>query len=495
MNNGTPSVTKCHRKLSFDSSSVLASSASTASDSPHAARQLMEILLQIRDSCGRGLLHKVTNDMSLLKAADLLLQRAQQVDATGQLLHQFLSQTDLESGYTPLHWAILHGQLPVILLLLRFPHERFSQRPMQILSEKHDSDSDGDWEGLTPFRLLSQMQVKTLAKIRLGLPKPRITVPTARSRSQTSRRTSSFSIEDENEDDFGLLRRGMNALAADDLVDDDPDASHWGKVGACEVMAFGSANHPALGLSDTTRNAHQTNRPQRVQEFALAERRDDPAVQVAAAQYHSLILTKHGDVYACGLGKGGRLGAGGGLEQPLPTRVLGALSKRKVVFVAAAENHSLCVTKEGHVYSWGSNRFGQLDASPSTSIRATPARVNDLRRPCVAVAAGDRHSVALSSGGEVFTWGDNSSGQLGRNRKNGIERVDALWNSEKFAIQVAASEQSTVVLIAPSFGGLPVNSVYRYVIRCYLNANLLRLLLIYGSSCAAGAMVILSHLK
>ena len=152
-----------------------------------------------------------------------------------------------------------------------------------------------------------------------------------------------------------------------------------------------------------------------------------------------------------------------------------------MVGVAAAENHSLCVTSHGEVFSWGSNRFGQLgDATGSTSTmacgsRSLPRRVEDLKQhPCVAVAAGEKHSVALSRKGEVYVWGDNTSGQLGVPRRSSIQkvqRVEALWTSltaqnksPKITIAIAAAEQSTLVLTtgSPSSGLNHVNSVYEW---------------------------------
>ena len=453
----------CETTLNTTKSSLRKLSVSdNASPDSNAARRLLEIILQMRDARGRGLLHLVTTDASLLKAAHWLLQRAQQAN----LLNEFISQMDFESGYSPLSWAILQGSLSVILLLLRFPHERLVQRPMQLLSEQQH-DSALDWEGFTPFGLLSELQVKTLAQIRLSLPKPRIVSTATTLNNSRTTRASSFSVDDEQEeaeDNFTVLRQGLSLLTIDDSNNNDDNDLNNG--GGCDVMTFGAAHHAALGVSDTTKNsAHQTNRPQRVQEFALGERRDNSAIQVAAAAHHTLILSKKGHVYACGLGKGGRLGTSGREQStPVPLRVEGSLLKRQVTFVAAAENHSICVTKEGFVFSWGSNRFGQLDASPSTSnIRCLPSRVFELKKPCVAVAAGDRHSVALTRQGEVYTWGDNAAGQLGRNnRKNGIERVAALWSCQRIAIQIAASDQSTLVVIEPSGRGLPVNSVYTW---------------------------------
>jgi alpha-tubulin suppressor-like RCC1 family protein len=87
--------------------------------------------------------------------------------------------------------------------------------------------------------------------------------------------------------------------------------------------------------------------------------------------------------------------------------------------------------------------------------------------PCVAVAAGEKHSVALSQKGEVYVWGDNTSGQLGVPRRSGIQkvqRVEALWNGAqpKIVIAIAAAEQSTLVLTSPTPGLTHVNSIYSW---------------------------------
>ena len=64
------------------------------------------------------------------------------------------------------------------------------------------------------------------------------------------------------------------------------------------------------------------------------------------------------------------------------------------------------------------NSFGQLgypSDGAGTPGRLSPRRVEDLRGSFVlSVAAGDRHTVALTDAGEVYCWGDNRSGQLGR---------------------------------------------------------------------------------
>ena len=240
----------------------------------------------------------------------------------------------------------------------------------------------------------------------------------------------------------------------------------------CEVLTFGRADHCALGVptfttTSSTRGSSSNNssaidkndftssnnstsyKPKRVESFALGELRrgwstspfsssssnkhanvvDSPAVCIAASTHHTLVSTASGQLYSFGYNKSGRLGTGDENHRPLPTRILGSLTNRIVVSIAAATNHSLCSTNCGRVYSWGSNGHGQLGYPTSSSMggsdnndssggcsRLSPRRVEgDIKQSfVVAVAAGDRHSVALTKLGEVYCWGDNKSGQLGQ---------------------------------------------------------------------------------
>ena len=91
----------------------------------------------------------------------------------------------------------------------------------------------------------------------------------------------------------------------------------------------------------------------------------------------------------------------------------------------------------------------------------------------MSVAAGGKHSVAMSQDGEVYVWGDNGAGQLGvsgrtssnNNSFHKVQRVETLWKSSsgrsKKAIAIAASEQSTLVLTVNS-AGFAGNSVYAF---------------------------------
>jgi hypothetical protein len=71
----------------------------------------------------------------------------------------------------------------------------------------------------------------------------------------------------------------------------------------------------------------------------------------------------------------------------------------------------VALKSDGMVWSWGDNSRGQL-GDDTTTDRPTPIQVSGLSG-VTAVAAGNHHTVALKSDGTVWAWGENSKGQLG----------------------------------------------------------------------------------
>lgn len=432
----------------------------------------MQLLLHLRDVKGKTILHSLgSSSKPLLGLSKALMDRAFQLDPA--LYQQFMATPDIESGYTPLHWAVLEANLTAILLFLRGPEPRLTQRPMDVLVHEPAIDA----ERLTPIALLGRLSKPLLKACRESLPKPQLMVMASstkhgrehhhhqQQRQQQNQRSSSFdTFLLEPEDEFADLSHAMQQGLINPVFDmmdctfTQLQQLQQQRQHACEVLTFGRAHHCALGVSD----ANASSRPCRVVEFALAQRHIlASAVMVAAAAHHSLVVTRNGHLYAFGLNKNGRLGTGQDQHVPLPIRISsGGLHKKHVTYVAAAENHSLAVTNDGTVHGWGSNRFGQLGGKGEAN---RPRRLEELKHvTVVAVAAGDKHSVALTLDGQVYTWGDNGSGQLGYCKANGVQRVDGLWKSQRVAMAIAASEQSTLVLCLPSGMGLPVNAVYSW---------------------------------
>jgi hypothetical protein len=77
-----------------------------------------------------------------------------------------------------------------------------------------------------------------------------------------------------------------------------------------------------------------------------------------------------------------------------------------VSMVAAGAAHSLAITGNGSLYTWGSNEFGQLGRVTNGGFQSTPQTVNSFGAVRLKMAsAGDRHSVVLGVDGSVWCWG------------------------------------------------------------------------------------------
>jgi len=121
-------------------------------------------------------------------------------------------------------------------------------------------------------------------------------------------------------------------------------------------------------------------------------------IGIAVGDLNSLVLGDFGTVFSCGGGWEGPLGLGDQASHAClqPVR---ALSSQRVVAVAAGAAHSLAVTKEGSLFTWGWGRYGQLGHGGIES-ETTPRLHAALSAIGVdQVAAGPTHSVATARAG------------------------------------------------------------------------------------------------
>ncbi|KAG0651253.1 BTB POZ domain-containing 1 [Hyphodiscus hymeniophilus] len=144
---------------------------------------------------------------------------------------------------------------------------------------------------------------------------------------------------------------------------------------------------------------------------------------ITLSKLHSAILTTdpEANLYICGFGPGGRLGTGDEVTRFTYTCIEdGGLTGKKVMTVALGRNHTLAVSSDGEIFSWGNNAYGQLGYSlPRPTMKdeepfcSTPRQLfGPLKRETIiGVAASAVHSVAYTST-SLFTWGKNE-GQLG----------------------------------------------------------------------------------
>lgn len=111
-----------------------------------------------------------------------------------------------------------------------------------------------------------------------------------------------------------------------------------------------------------------------------------------------------------------RLGLGDDLgDKDVPTLVRGALANKRVVGVSGSAHVTAAVTSDGLLFAWGRGGDGALGVGDTSSKNSPTLVQGSLRgKRVVAVsAAGDAHVAALTSEGEVYTWGRGLYLQLG----------------------------------------------------------------------------------
>ena len=165
------------------------------------------------------------------------------------------------------------------------------------------------------------------------------------------------------------------------------------------------------GSGDYGRLGHGDNLNQKLPK-AVDVLRDKDVRKFACGARHCIALGSDGTVYSWGYGGDGQLGHGDFQIQTMPT-VVKALQAEGVIDVSCGEKHSLALTSGGDVYSWGDGSLGQLGLGDSRK-QHTPSRIMELAgKMILQCSAGSFHSACVEDTGSVYCWGAGQSGRLG----------------------------------------------------------------------------------
>ncbi|KAI0339735.1 hypothetical protein BDW22DRAFT_1486805 [Trametopsis cervina] len=197
---------------------------------------------------------------------------------------------------------------------------------------------------------------------------------------------------------------------------------------AAELLTWGANRNAALGHGDADDRAF----PDVVSLEPAVPRSVDAHVeerfasvlvkQVVMSKLHTGVVTTEpkANYRSCGFGSGGRLGPGQHTQYNL---VQMAQLPQAIDSVALGQDHTLALTTSGEVLSWGLNRFAQLgyvlDPPVGAGMRSeepiqpVPRKIGaSLSRKVVIGVAACRMASACWTSSEVYTWGTNN-GQLG----------------------------------------------------------------------------------
>ncbi|XP_030471685.1 ultraviolet-B receptor UVR8 isoform X2 [Syzygium oleosum] len=203
---------------------------------------------------------------------------------------------------------------------------------------------------------------------------------------------------------------------------------------AGELYGWGWGRYGNLGLGDRTDRLV----PEKVSAIHL---NGEKMVMVACGWRHSISVSASGALYTFGWSKYGQLGHGN-FEDHLVPHKLEALHGSFVSQISGGWRHTMALTSDGKLYGWGWNKFGQVGVGDNVD-HCAPVQVKFPNEQKVAqVSCGWRHTLAVTEEGNVFSWGRGTNGQLGHGEsvdRNMPKIIDALSADGSSGQQIQSS--------------------------------------------------------
>ena len=185
-----------------------------------------------------------------------------------------------------------------------------------------------------------------------------------------------------------------------------------------------------------------TNRSSPVQTIALGT----SWRQVSGGQFHTAAIKTDGSLWSWGSGGRGQLGDStitSGRSSPIQTIAAGNNWKQ----VACGNSHTAAIKTDGSLWIWGYNNIGQLGDSTLTN-RSSPIQTIAGGNNWKQVACGSQHTAAIKNDGSLWSWGINSSGQLGdstlTNNRSPVQTISG-GNNWKYVFSGCISNHTAAI--------------------------------------------------
>ena len=182
--------------------------------------------------------------------------------------------------------------------------------------------------------------------------------------------------------------------------------------------------------------------------------KDFAVKQMAGGWEHTLALTRDGALYSFGSGyKDSRreilppvLGHGS-TERELSPRQIMTLMDERITYCSCGWDHSMAINEAGELFTWGAGTNGKLGHG-NEECQSIPQKVENLQAYSIVQAEGGcEHTLALTSEGYVFSWGHGDSGRLGHGNSRTEKLPKRIDVFEAPAISIAVGDKYNLVLL------------------------------------------------
>jgi|GEM_PF-4952937 len=165
-------------------------------------------------------------------------------------------------------------------------------------------------------------------------------------------------------------------------------------------------------------------------------------VALSVGWIHTVAINSGGQLWAWGTNSDGQLGDGTTTNRHIPTRIG---TGTNWAAVSAGWWHTVAINSDGQLWAWGHNLRGQLGDGTTTN-RHTPTRIGAASN-WAAVSVGMAYTVAITSDGQLWAWGHNLRGQLGDGTTTDRHTPTRIGTASNWAAVSAAPSASTTMAI------------------------------------------------
>jgi alpha-tubulin suppressor-like RCC1 family protein len=177
------------------------------------------------------------------------------------------------------------------------------------------------------------------------------------------------------------------------------------------VLTFGKYDDGRLGQGDINSNI--------LTPIEISGNHTD-IIAVSCGGAHTALLNNNGKVLTFGVNYEGQLGINSTIDAVTPIEISG--NHTDIIAVSCGNAHTAILKNNGTVFTFGDNSKGQLGIN-STSDTLTPIEISGNHTDIIAVSCGNIHTAILKNDGTVFTFGDNDDNQLGRAVIDGNNKI------------------------------------------------------------------------
>ena len=193
------------------------------------------------------------------------------------------------------------------------------------------------------------------------------------------------------------------------------------------LYSFGSNEMGQLGQKQNLKILRYSSSP-----IEISTLSNESITNYSLGGGHVVAVNSEGQLYSWGACACGQLGiddasntvldSEGYPAQPFPKQII-RLNNIKIKYVACGDAHTLAISDNGDIYSWGGSGCGQLghpniselpkdnDSFPYLPFPKIIDSIQDIKM--CDISCGKTHSVAIDNSGNVYSWGGGASGQLG----------------------------------------------------------------------------------